>query len=383
MWIGRGAKLDQQRDPVEDIRDRDGAVHAARHDKRYDQYNPDSHTNGDGDVGVEHDQQHADGVHHGYGRHWNHFDDPDLHLDDADGHEDRNGHHNDFDQYDGADDGEDRDAHDNHDDDHHDADHDHCDDHHDGHHNVDQHDQPPWGGRCRRGRCGEQIEASGRVERAAWLGLGADRRRRGRPRDLGRCRDPQAAQSGLAPGASRTHHSSRPHRATRSHRARRPHGPRRTPFTVKFVAVAFDTAADAEAALPTVRALEHEHHLSVRDAAVVICTASGRIELQQTKEVAAGEAIVGGGTAGLVAGLLLGVPVGGALLGLAGGTLFGLRDTGIPDDRLRELGRDLQPGHAVLCVLVDPAGIDRTRAALSRYGAVFEAEVSSADSRSP
>jgi uncharacterized membrane protein len=380
MWIGRGAELDQQRDPVEDVCDRDDARHAARHDNRYVQHNPDSHANGDGGVGVEHDHQHADDVHHRDCRQWNHVDDPDLQLDDTDGHEDRNGHHIDFRQYDGAADDEDRDAHGND----HDADHDDVDDHddvnhdgnHDGNHDVDEHDEPPW---CRgggRGRCGEQVETSGGVQRAAGLGLGADRRRCGRPRDLGRCRDPQAAQTRPAPGATRTH---RARRTPRSPRARRAPRSRRT---VKFVAVAFDTAADAEAALPTVRALDHEQDLSVRDAAVVICTESGRIELQQTKEVAAGEAIVGGGTAGLVAGLLLGMPVGGALLGLAGGTLFGLRDTGIPDDRLRELGRDLQPGHAVLCVLVDAGGIDRTRAALSRYGTVFVAEVSS-DSRSP
>lgn len=145
-----------------------------------------------------------------------------------------------------------------------------------------------------------------------------------------------------------------------------------------FVAVVFETAAAAEGALPTVRELDTEPDVSVRDAAVVVRTEAGRIELQQTHEFAPGEAIVGGGTAGLVAGLLLGLPVGGALLGLAGGALFGLRDTGIPDSRLRKLGEDLQPGHAVLCVLVDAGvGMQRAREALRRYGTVFEVELSS------
>ena len=90
-----------------------------------------------------------------------------------------------------------------------------------------------------------------------------------------------------------------------------------------FVAVAFETAAAAEAALQIVQTLA-ANDVSVRDAAVVVRTPSGRIELQQTRELAAGEGIVGGGTAGLVAGMLLGLPVGGALLGLAGGALFGL-----------------------------------------------------------
>jgi uncharacterized membrane protein len=137
-----------------------------------------------------------------------------------------------------------------------------------------------------------------------------------------------------------------------------------------FVAVAFDDVAPAEAALTAVRELD-----GVRDAAVVVRTGAGRIELHQTRELAAGEGLVAGGAVGLVAGVLLGVPVGGALLGLLGGTGLGLRDTGIPDRRLRELGEDLQAGHAVLCVLVDTAGLVRAREALTRYGEVLEAEL--------
>ena len=142
-----------------------------------------------------------------------------------------------------------------------------------------------------------------------------------------------------------------------------------------FVAVVFESAAAAEGALPAVHALDADSDVSVRDAAIVVRTERGRIELQQTRDIAAGEAVVVGGTAGLVAGLLFGVPVGGALLGLAGGTLFGIRDTGIPDSRLRKVGEDLNPGQAVLCVLVD-TGLARAREALGRYGTVFEAELS-------
>jgi uncharacterized membrane protein len=142
-----------------------------------------------------------------------------------------------------------------------------------------------------------------------------------------------------------------------------------------FLAVVFDGAAAAEDALGSVRGIDDEEG-AVRDAAVVVRTEDGRIELTQTHEVAAGEAIVGVGTAGLVAGLLLGLPVGGALLGLAGGAIFGLRDTGIPDSRLRQLGEDLRPGQALLCVLADGEALVRTRALLSAYGTVVEVELS-------
>ena len=144
-----------------------------------------------------------------------------------------------------------------------------------------------------------------------------------------------------------------------------------------FVAVVLENEHAPDDALATVRVLEAQRDVSVRDAAVVMRTELGRIELQQTRQIAPGEGVVGGGTVGLVAGLLLGLPVGGALVGLAGGALLGLRDTGIPNKRLRKLGEDLQPGQSVLCVLVDADAVSRAREVLQRYGTAFEVELSS------
>jgi uncharacterized membrane protein len=144
-----------------------------------------------------------------------------------------------------------------------------------------------------------------------------------------------------------------------------------------FVAVVLENEHAPDDVLATVRVLEAEQDVKVRDAAVVMRTQFGRIELQQTRQIAPGEGVVGGGTVGLVAGLLLGLPVGGALVGLAGGALFGLRDTGIPNKRLRKLGEDLQPGQSVLCVLVDADAVSRARDVLGRYGTAFEVELSS------
>jgi uncharacterized membrane protein len=145
-----------------------------------------------------------------------------------------------------------------------------------------------------------------------------------------------------------------------------------------MVLLAFGSAAEAEPALGAVSALERGDDPPVQDAAVVVRTAVGRVELHQTKELAPAEGAVAGGTAALVAGLLIGFPVAGAVAGIVGGGAFGLRDTGIPDDRLRKLGRDLEPGHAVLCVLVAPGGLPRVRDVLAGYGEVLEAELEEA-----
>jgi uncharacterized membrane protein len=105
---------------------------------------------------------------------------------------------------------------------------------------------------------------------------------------------------------------------------------------------------------------------------------SGRVELHQTGQVAAGEGVVAGGTVGFVAGMLLGGPIGGALLGMLGGGIWGARDTGVPDERLRELGESLAPGGALLCVLVKADDAPAARAELEPYGEVADADAPAA-----
>jgi uncharacterized membrane protein len=141
----------------------------------------------------------------------------------------------------------------------------------------------------------------------------------------------------------------------------------------QFVAVAYESHERANQGLTAVEELR-----GVVDAVVVVKQPGGHIDLHQTRGTSAGEGAVAGGTVGLLAGLLLGVPVGAALAGILAGGAFGLRDTGIPDERLRKLGQDLTPEQAVLCVLVEPAELPQLRGALGPYGGeVVEAGVSS------
>jgi uncharacterized membrane protein len=122
------------------------------------------------------------------------------------------------------------------------------------------------------------------------------------------------------------------------------------------------------------RAQEALRDLDVLDAAVVTRLESGRVELHQTHQIAAGEGVVAGGSVGFVAGMLLGGPVGGALLGMLGGGIWGARDTGVPDARLRELGESLEPSGALLCALVKADDAAAARKALAPYGEVADAD---------
>jgi uncharacterized membrane protein len=142
----------------------------------------------------------------------------------------------------------------------------------------------------------------------------------------------------------------------------------------RLVVVSCASRAEAERALDALRELD----LGTLDAAVVTRLESGRVELHQTHQVAAGEGVVAGGTVGFVAGMLLGGPIGGALLGMLGGGVWGARDTGVPDGRLRELGESLAPGGALLCALVNGDDAAAAREGLAGYGEVADADAPAA-----
>lgn len=121
-----------------------------------------------------------------------------------------------------------------------------------------------------------------------------------------------------------------------------------------FVAAAYGSRSEAEAALAVAEGLAAEGALHLVDAAVVVKTDAGRVELHQ-HELSVGEGAVGGGVAGVLAGLLLGFPVAAPIAGIAVGAGLGAFDRGIDDGRMRRVGAGLEPGHAALCALVDRA----------------------------
>ena len=140
--------------------------------------------------------------------------------------------------------------------------------------------------------------------------------------------------------------------------------------TARLVVVSCPSRGEAERALEALGGLKAD----IIDAAVVTRSEGGRVELRQTHQVAAGEGVVAGGTVGFLAGMLLGGPIGVALLGMLGGGVWGARDTGVPDARLRELGESLAPGGELLCVLVKAEDAAAARAALAPYGEVADAD---------
>jgi uncharacterized membrane protein len=132
--------------------------------------------------------------------------------------------------------------------------------------------------------------------------------------------------------------------------------------TAELIAVAYPGVERAAEALAAAERLEP------RDAVVISRGADGHVQLRQTRQTGVGEGAIAGGTIGLLAGLVVGLPVAAAVAGLAGGGGFGIRDTGIPDERLRALGESLEADQAVLCVLADD--VPALTEALAPFGGV-------------
>ena len=122
-----------------------------------------------------------------------------------------------------------------------------------------------------------------------------------------------------------------------------------------FVVAAHASRTEAEAALRELETLTAEKALDLADAAIVVRTDGGRVELHQRRDLSIGEGVVGGGVAGVLAGVVLGFPIAVAAAGIAVGAGFGAFDRGIDDGRMRRLGADLEPGQAALCALVGEA----------------------------
>jgi uncharacterized membrane protein len=115
----------------------------------------------------------------------------------------------------------------------------------------------------------------------------------------------------------------------------------------EFLAVTFDGTDDAEAALRTIRGLEHASKVGLEDTAVVRKDADAKVTIHN--EASSGTET--GAVVGAVLGGLLFVvfPVAGVVGGAAAGGLIGRSIApGIDDKFVKEVGNDLPPGGSAL-----------------------------------
>jgi uncharacterized membrane protein len=146
---------------------------------------------------------------------------------------------------------------------------------------------------------------------------------------------------------------------------------------LQAVVAAFPSEEGAARALEDLRKIDKEL-LGVKEAAVLVRGADGKLEIKESHH--AGRGAVVGGVAGAVIGLITGpigwVTVGGAAVGALAQRL---RDTGFPDDKLREIGEALTPGSSALVAVVEHRWVVKLEEQLRAAGAKYATEVVKAD----
>ena len=134
-----------------------------------------------------------------------------------------------------------------------------------------------------------------------------------------------------------------------------------------LVAIAYDDLDKAKEVMGTVGGLVKEHSLTLEDAVIVEHRANGKMKLHQPSLAGLGAAsgALWGGLIGLIFLMpLLGMAVG-AASGAAGGAM---RDYGIDDNFMKELGNKLPEGGAAVFVLVQDATRDKVVPEIAKYG---------------
>lgn len=144
----------------------------------------------------------------------------------------------------------------------------------------------------------------------------------------------------------------------------------RTTRTSALVAIAFDDPLLAQEALLAAMRLVRRDRLELEDAAIIAKEGGGRLRIQETRDTRPSQGAASGGWLGMLAGLLVGGPalLAGAALGAAAGGIFAkLRDIGLQDHEMKQLGEELGEGHAALLLLVDHAHMFHAKAELRRF----------------
>ncbi|HVH04114.1 MAG TPA: DUF1269 domain-containing protein [Amaricoccus sp.] len=136
-----------------------------------------------------------------------------------------------------------------------------------------------------------------------------------------------------------------------------------------LIAVVFPSEEKAEEVRTKILGMQKDYLIEIGDAVIATKTDAGKVKLNQLMSTTAAGA-AGGSFWGLLIGVLFLNPLLGVAAGAASGALAGaLTDVGIDDRFMKDLATDdLQPGEAVLIVLVRKVTGDKVLAELRGVG---------------
>ncbi len=135
----------------------------------------------------------------------------------------------------------------------------------------------------------------------------------------------------------------------------------------KLFVLKFADETTAQQVLGTLKNLQDRKLIKVDDAAIVTLRPDGKPKIQQMHNLV-GAGALGGAFWGMLIGLLFFMPLLGAAVGAASGALAGkMRDIGIDDNFIKQVGSSIQPGESALFLLVNEAVADKVMPELKQY----------------
>jgi uncharacterized membrane protein len=135
-----------------------------------------------------------------------------------------------------------------------------------------------------------------------------------------------------------------------------------------LVAIVYPSEQKAEEVRAVLFDLSKRYLIKLGDIVIATRDEKGRVKLNQLFNTTASGA-AGGSFWGLLIGMLFLNPLLGAVAGAAGGALGGaLKDVGINDKFMKELGSALKPGDAALFALVQDMTADKVLAEIQPHG---------------
>ncbi len=144
-----------------------------------------------------------------------------------------------------------------------------------------------------------------------------------------------------------------------------------------LIVLAFDTMEDAEKVHEALVEAKKQGLIQIDDAAVVVKDQEGKVHVKN--QVARGtwlSAGVGGALGLIIGGILF--PIGGLVMGLAGGALVGrFMDMGVDGKFVKQVGEEIKPGTSALFILASQADPTASLGILRQYkGRVLQTTLS-------
>lgn len=142
-----------------------------------------------------------------------------------------------------------------------------------------------------------------------------------------------------------------------------------------LVVIIYDTEQKASEVLAKLKIAKIKHTIDLEDAVVVTKSKKGKTKIHQTADTStAGKTAVKGSILGLLVGIIFMVPVFGLLFGAGLGALFSrIKDLGLDDDFVKQIGKSLQPEHSAIFLLVRKADPQKALEILAPFeGTVYQ-----------